>query len=99
MPDLPSGKGPTSRDGQSRLVVSTLITSAPIWASCSVQYGPAHTHVKSTTRIPDSGCLPALGRKVADWPGLSRVAGDHASPRAISEECSPKRGAGRRMLH
>src|SRR5207245_2771837 len=40
---------------QIRVVVSTRITSAPRCASWSVQNGPAHTQVKSATRMPASG--------------------------------------------
>src|SRR5947207_7946617 len=50
-----SGYGGRSRVTQSRVAVSTRITSAPRWASWSVQNGPAHTQVKSATRMPASG--------------------------------------------
>src|SRR5215204_1669073 len=52
-----SSAGTKPRTVSSRLVLSILITSAPRWASCSVQKGPAHTHVKSQTRMPSSGFI------------------------------------------
>src|SRR5258708_14114883 len=53
--NFPSGHGGSILVTHGRVLVSIRITSAPRCANCSVQYGPAHTHVKSQTRIPESG--------------------------------------------
>ena len=52
---MPSGHGGSMRVTHGRVRVSMRITSAPRWASWSVQYGPAQTQVKSATRMPSSG--------------------------------------------
>src|SRR3954471_13951351 len=51
---------------------STLITSAPIDARCSVANGPAHIIDRSTTRTPASGSCPrapAAERRLPTLPG------------------------------
>ena len=76
---------------QSRVAVSTRITSAPRWASWSVQNGPAHTHVKSATRMPASGAAPAI------YPTSARAS--RPSSASTSAVCWPRHGAGVRSVH
>src|SRR5271155_156630 len=57
---LSSGHGGSIRVTHGRVLVSIRITSAPRCASCRVQYGPAHTQLKSATRIPSSGNFAIL---------------------------------------
>ena len=56
-------RGQQAGDAGARSRVSTRITSAPRWASCSVQNGPAHTQVKSATRMPASGARRLIARR------------------------------------
>ena len=74
-----------------RVAHSTRITSAPRCASWSVQNGPAHTQVKSATRMPASG-VPSSSALAPS----SRATPISASTSAV---CSPSDGAGRRSAH
>src|SRR5512146_1194667 len=81
MPGLPSGHGGRSRVTQGRVRVSTRMTSAPRWASWSVQYGPAQTQVKSAILTPSSGSFAIVSdysRSARSYLACSRAArSDH----------------------
>jgi hypothetical protein len=82
---------PAIRMPSGRWIASSLITSAPRFASIWQAEGPAHQAVVSSTRIPASGrgasfaaegAMPATGRSRA----------------SIASECSPTRGTGSKGL-
>ena len=79
-------------------VDSTRITSAPHSARCIVEYGPAHTTVKSMTRRPSSGRRPVVGVSVGVGSGFERTTGARRAGAALSTSsvCAPRSGACRR---
>ena len=69
---------------------STLMTSAPMDARCSVAYGPAHIIDRSITRTPSSGSRPRCAA-----PG-SAARGVHSTDDAgVSDACQPNPPNGR----
>src|SRR4029453_13148299 len=96
-PFIPAGYSGKRRVTSIRPCDSILMTSAPRWARCIVQYGPAHTHVKSATRTPANGrrdCEP-LDVTLIVCGGIPRRVEEGPS---VSSLCSPSRGAGGRIF-
>src|SRR5262249_21414488 len=97
--NLASGHGGNMRVTHGRVRVSMRVTSAPRCASCSVQYGPAHTQVKSATLMPESGGLAMLQITPLRPSSSIRVRDSFSLPPNTSALCCPSAGAGIRNCH